>query len=73
MRNIRAQTARHLGKDADHLTALFALQLSDMVVGLDKLHGLDEYGLPRGGFVMDDPSELTLVHRAHGDDEAAIT
>ena len=47
VRDIRAQTARHLGKDTDHLTALFALQLSDMVVGLYELHRLDEDGLPR--------------------------
>ena len=47
MRDIGAQTARHLGKDTDHLTALFALQLSDVVVGFDKLHRLDEDGLPR--------------------------
>jgi hypothetical protein len=73
VRNIGAQTTSHLCKDADHLTALFTLQLSDMVVGLYELHGLDEDGLPRSGFVMDDPSELTLVHWAHGDDEAAIT
>ena len=47
MRDVGTKTAGHFSEDADDLTALLTLQLTDMVVGLNQLDGLDIDRLPR--------------------------
>jgi len=47
VRDVGTKTTGHFGEDADNLTALLTLQLTDMVVGLYQLDGLDIDRLPR--------------------------
>jgi len=44
---VGTKTAGHFGEDADNLTALLTLQLTDMIVGFDQLNRLDIDCLPR--------------------------
>ena len=55
-----------LGKDALDLKLLLGGQLPQLVVGLDRRHGLHEQGLPRGGDVVHQPRHRALVIGPHG-------
>ena len=70
--DIRSDDLGDLGEDAHYLTALVALQLTDAVVGLHDLCGLDIYRLARGALVMDDTRYLSLQSRCHRDDKTAV-
>ena len=61
---VRAQ----LGQDALNLLLLLALQLLELVVGVDHPHGLDEEGAARAGHVVHQAGDVVLVlalHRHH--------
>ena len=47
VRNVGTKTTGYFGENADDLTALLTLQLTNMVVGLYQLDGLDIDRLPR--------------------------
>ena len=47
VRDVGTKTAGHFGENADNLTALLTLQLSEMIVGFDLHDGLDIDRLPR--------------------------
>ena len=47
VRDVGTKTASHFGENADDLTALLTLQLTDMIVGFHQLDGLDIDCLPR--------------------------
>ena len=47
VRDVGTKTAGHFGENADDLTALLTLQLTDMIVGFDQLNRLDIDRLPR--------------------------
>ena len=61
-----------LGQDPLDLLLLLALQLDELVVGLDHPHGLHEDRGPGGGDVVDEAGHVRLALRLHRHHEAPV-